>query len=264
LRVSGREWFAWGGLTTVAVGLVWWLDARADAHRQALFDLLQPVRLTNCTLERFGEPNDGGYLVCADLLDDVRVGYSYGISGYDQWGCDVSRKLRVRVHQYDCFDTRPTACDGGDLVFHAECVGESSRVIEGRHFDRIANQINKNGDAGRGLILKIDVEGAEWESFLATPDETFQRIDQLIVEFHGVADGRSRSVLERLRQHFYVAHVHFNNNRCRTDVEPFPSDVYEVLLVNKRVGVVTGNAPMRPHQLDRPNRPTAPDCQAID
>ena len=53
-------------------------------RRQVLFDMLQPVALTNCRLERFGETHDGGYLMCANLLDAVQSGYSYGISGYDK------------------------------------------------------------------------------------------------------------------------------------------------------------------------------------
>ena len=43
-------------------------------QRQALFDLLRPVALSNCKLERFGETNDGGYLMCGNLLDSVEVG----------------------------------------------------------------------------------------------------------------------------------------------------------------------------------------------
>ena len=68
--------------------------------RQAIFDLVQPVALSNCRLERFGEPHDGGYLMCANLLDGVAAGYSYGISGYDGWGCQISARLQVPVHQY--------------------------------------------------------------------------------------------------------------------------------------------------------------------
>ena len=58
-------------------------------QRQILFDLLQPVALANCRLERFGEANDGGYLMCGNLLDGVESAYSYGISSYDKWGCDI-------------------------------------------------------------------------------------------------------------------------------------------------------------------------------
>src|SRR5829696_6328355 len=72
-------------------------------RRQTLYDMLQPVALTNCRLERFGETHDGGYLMCANLLDAVQSGYSYGISGYDKWGCDMSTGLKIPLHQYDCF-----------------------------------------------------------------------------------------------------------------------------------------------------------------
>lgn len=78
-------------------------------QRQALFDLLQPVALSNCRLERVGEDHDGGYLMCGNLLEEVQVGYSYGISGYDKWGCDISTKRGVTVHQYRLF-RRQAAC----------------------------------------------------------------------------------------------------------------------------------------------------------
>ncbi len=53
-------------------------QARAASmqQRQALFDMLQPVALTNCVLERFGETHDGGYLMCSNLLQGVQAGYS--------------------------------------------------------------------------------------------------------------------------------------------------------------------------------------------
>ena len=54
------------------------LPPEVPRQRQALFDLVQPVALSNCQLERFGEKNDGGYLMCANLLREVQAGYSYG------------------------------------------------------------------------------------------------------------------------------------------------------------------------------------------
>ena len=89
-----------------------------SAVRDMLWQSLQPVTLDGCRLERYG-----GYLLCGNLLTDVRAGYSYGISGYDGWGCQVSTALRVPVHQYDCFDTRAPGCAGGATEFHAECIG---------------------------------------------------------------------------------------------------------------------------------------------
>src|SRR5258705_11913662 len=80
-------------------------SARAGV-RQQLFAEIQPVHVTNCELKRFGEPHDRGYPLCVNLLAAVTAGYSYGISGYDGWDCDVSRQLHAKVHQSDCFDPR--------------------------------------------------------------------------------------------------------------------------------------------------------------
>jgi Methyltransferase FkbM domain len=244
--------------------------AATSRQRQALFDMLRPVALFNCQLERFGEKNDGGYLMCGNLLDQVQSAYSYGISGYDQWGCDISTRFKLTVHQYDCFNTTEPACPAGRTDFHAECVGDSARRVEGREFDTIKNQFAKNGDQSKRIVLKIDVEGAEWESFRSAPDDVFDQIDQMSVEFHWLHDeqaqwlpsGDYQPVMQRLKQFFEVAHVHFNNASCVGELDPFPTWAYEVLFVSKRLAVVdpsrtvTGLDP-----LDAPNNPSFPDCQ---
>ena len=239
--------------------------SQEQALRQRLYDALQPVRIANCTLERFGEAHDGGYLMCANLLAPAAA-YSYGISGYDGWGCRVSTKFGIPVHQYDCFDPRRPACAGGDLRFHQECIAdEASLDSAGRPFDTLPAQVGRNGDAGKRLVMKMDVEGAEWASLLATPIDVLAQIDQLTIELH--LDGPDLwtqwLTVSRLKDVFHVAHYHVNNYGCRGDMAPFSSWAVEVLLVNKRLAVLgAGGPPMpRPHPLDAPNDPTRPDCQ---
>jgi hypothetical protein len=235
---------------------------RADVPRQ-LFAEVQPVHIANCELKRFGEPHDGGYPLCANLLDAVKAGYSYGISGYDGWGCDVSRRLHVTVHQYDCFDLRAPSCPGGTTVFHGECVGTTRSTEEGRPFDTLSGQFSRNGDSARAVVMKIDVEGAEWDSFLLAPDSLLTNIDQLDVEFHHVDDAKYVAVMQRLKQFFYIAHVHYNNFSCDPALGPFPSWAFEVLLVNKRIAVSDGSPALAaPEGLDAPNDASQPDCQA--
>ena len=230
--------------------------------RQQLFNAVQPIGLANCNFKRFGEDNDGGYLMCANLLEAVQVGYSYGISGYDGWGCDVSTRLDVAVHQYDCFDIGRPVCSKANTRFHEECVSETRRVEEGRLFDTIPNQVAANGDSGKHLVLKIDVEGAEWDALLHTSDDVLQRVDQIAAEFHGIEEERFIAVMNHLQGFFYVAHLHYNNNSCNDWFLPFPAWVYEVLFVSKRLGVPDpAGASVGPHPLDMPNNPNKPDCQ---
>jgi hypothetical protein len=218
-----------------------WEARRAAQARRRLFAELQPVRLANCTFERFGEPNDGGYVLCANLLGSVKSAYSYGVSGYDQWGCDVSRRLAVPVHQYDCFNLTRPVCPGGRPVFHEECVAGSPATFDGRLFDTLQHQFAKNGDGTVRVVVKMDVEGAEWDTFLRAPDAVLGQIDQLAIELHSTGeDQRTIDVVMKLKQYFYVASLHFNNITCEEGIAPLPASAYEVLFVSKRLGVPGG------------------------
>ncbi len=123
-------------------------------------------------------------------------------------------------------------------------------------------QFAKNGDARKRLVVKMDIEGAEWDSLLHASEETLNRIDQLAIEMHYVDKPQFVEVVRRLKRWFHVAHLHFNNYSCRPGLDPFPAWAYEVLFVNKRLTTVSSDAPpLRPTPVDTPNNPKAPDCQ---
>jgi len=231
--------------------------------REALLAELKTVSLKNCTLKRYGGADDGGYLMCENLASGVQAAYSYGIASEDNWGCDVSRHFGVTVHQYDCFTEHRPACEGGKFVFHDECVGPKTEMKDGQPFDTIPSQIAQNGDAGRQLLVKIDIEGAEWDSLMATSDAVLDTFLQLPMELHGTGDAKFVDIVRRLKRHFYLVNLHFNNHACTADTAPLPAFAFQVLWVNKRVGVLDPSspspAPMSP--LNTPDNPKEPDCQ---
>jgi hypothetical protein len=266
---------------------------REDRH--ALWSEIRPVALKNCTLRRFGSVNDGGYLMCENLIAGIESAYSYGIDTEDNWGCEVSQKVGVGIHQYDCFTPHRPICsavkqgwlmrflerrigDGrimrvvqkwlmaGRFVFHDECIGPKAETINSHSFDTLANQTAKNGDTGKRLLVKMDIEGAEWESLMATPDEVLEKIDQLPLELHGVDKSRFAEAIRKLKQTFYLVSVHFNNHACSNDLDPFPSSAFQVLFVNKRLGVLDPAGPVRQpgSPPDAPDNPEKADCQPKD
>ena len=94
----------------------------SHAIQQALLEGFKTVSLKNCTFKRVGSANDGGYLMCENLMKDVKAAYSYGIDLEDNWGCEVSKEGRSDLHQYDCFTTARPTC-GSRFEFHEECMG---------------------------------------------------------------------------------------------------------------------------------------------
>jgi hypothetical protein len=231
--------------------------------REAILAELQPVALKNCTFKRFGSANDGGYVMCENLIEPLDAAYSYGVGPNDDWGCEVSRRYHVPVHQYDCFDPARPKCNGGTFVFHDECVGDRTGYRKSRFFDTLENQIRKNGDTGRRLIIKMDIEGAEWDTLLAAPDELLASIPQISMEMHGYNDPKILDVIRKLKRNFYLVNLHFNNWSCTSKAAPLLAWAYQTHWVNKRIGVPDPGAPvpapMSP--LNAPDSPTWRDCQ---
>jgi hypothetical protein len=260
-RIIAGVALAVAALTLAGFGI---RNAVERRNRERLFSALRPVRLKNCTMKRYGHPHDGGYVMCSNLLGQVESAYSYGIEGRDEWACDVARQTGVPVHEYDCFDPRRPVCPGATFLFQDECVGGTYDVSNKRVFDTVAHQIAKNGDSGKRLVLKMDVEGSEWDAFPALADEALGTIDQMLVEFHRTEEPRFLGVVERLKRTFYIVDVHFNNHSCSTSDRPFPAWAYEVLLVNKRIGIIdeADPSPAGPNPLNTPNKADLPDCQA--
>jgi len=170
---------------------------------------------------RYGEPHDGGYIMCDDDLKpgQIKAAYSYGISGFDGWGNDVSKALQIPVFEYDCTNPkRPLACPSCDLRFNLECINQHG-AVEKANFGTLSQHLQKNGhhqvDEG-SLLLKIDVEGAEWQVFAEEPVENLKKIPR---DCRGISQSESdfshalylRAMKNILNAGFVVYHIHGNN-----------------------------------------------------
>ncbi len=271
---SGPAFVLAVGLLLVGGAIGWWqwsaarypppvVDDEVRKIRAELEKELVPVTLSNCHWIRVGSPNDGGYAMCGNLLEGIQSAYSYGIGGNDDWGCQIGATYKVPVHQYDCFNPASPPCQrGADLRLNVECVGPRKETQEGRAFDTLAGHVARNGDAGKRKVVKIDIEGAEWQSVLAAPDDLFDSIVQMPMELHGTDTQEVLDGLRRLKKHFYLAVVHFNNWNCSEDFAPFPNWAYQVLLVNKKAGIPGEPSPGTPTLASvlAPDNPRSPEC----
>jgi hypothetical protein len=129
----------------------------------------------------------------------------------------------------------------------------------------LTHQITRNGDAGKTLVVKIDVEGAELTSLLATPESVLDRIDQLAMEIHGTKRG-FLALVRKLKRTFYLVHLHYNNQACSLSMRPMPAWAYQVLFVNKRIAIPDSlrPPPVLPHPLDAPDYALGHDCQVSE
>ncbi len=100
---------------------------------------------------------------------------------------------------------------------HWKQEGLSGRAEPG--LGTLEQHIMENGHMeARNLLLKVDVEGSEWEVFDGLPVRILKKFQQVVVEWHGIAENnfeysadKKWEVLNKLHKHFHVIHVHQNN-----------------------------------------------------
>jgi hypothetical protein len=161
---------------------------------------------------RIGSKGDGGY-VCPETFDDVDGVLSIGIGNNASF--DVFFAMRgVNVHQFDhTISSTPTP----DPHIHFHKMALAARTTP----DAISLQdmVARYFPAAQNLVLKFDVEGAEWEAMEDCPQEIFSRFKLIVCELHDLTGfqfkprlaAQARKVLARLSAHHKVVHVHPNN-----------------------------------------------------
>ena len=220
---------------------------------------LRPVK-TKYDLIRVGGNNDGGYL----LPDDLK-----GISECFSPGVDVTVTFEqdllsrgIRSHLADAsVEGSPKGLEV--ISFTKKFVGPCTT---GEHIS-LEDWVDNFSLTFCDLILQMDIEGAEYQTILATPLDIMRRFRIIAIEVHNaqhwfnpVAWGVVQGFFDKLMADFYIVHLHPNNNcpMIQVDNVLFPT-VFELTLLRKDRAEVEGFADDLPHPLDQPNVTDKPD-----
>ena len=224
--------------------------------------LLKINRLADHSLIRIGEQTrDGGYIMANDF-ESGGIAYSFGINNDVSWDLNMAR-YDYQIYMYD--HTIPKLPDTNEH-FHYYHEGISGVDETLQPLKTLKYFINKNGHSKtKNMILKMDVEGAEWD-FLETVDtKTLKQFDQIIFEMHNLvrpscAD-RALKLLKKLNKTHQLIHLHGNNSGYLLTVGDtiFP-DVLEASYVNKdNFYTFEDELVVLPSPLDVPNDMGRPD-----
>jgi hypothetical protein len=119
----------------------------------------------------------------------------------------------------------------------------------------------------KDMILKFDVEGAEWDNLSECSIELLSRFRMIVGEFHGLAQSGDpkahatiRRVLEKLTSNHTVVHIHANNHHGLATIENVAvPDLLEITFCrNDDKQFVDYNGPL-PCELDFRNVQEYPD-----
>jgi hypothetical protein len=185
-----------------------------DIFRALTF--LTPYDTQSMKKVRVGPDRDGGYIMLDDLEGSGEV-LSFGIGNQIGYDLVLAQKGK-RVFMYDhTIDGLPY--EHPNLFFRKSGIGPSD--TEDANLFTLTYHIEAEGLSERDdLILKLDVEGAEYDSILATPFEVLRMFRQVIIELHdllrlGEPEFRQQFIqfMQKMTDCFTIVHVHGNN--CR-------------------------------------------------
>lgn len=230
--------------------------SRVDELRQLL-----PLTINqDLDLVRLGSLGDGGYLLHHDFSKEDYC-LSLGVGDNYTFDLAISEKCK-EVWMFDHTIEDPQIKDS-KLKFHKVGIATSvqpnfttiSKILEGIHQEN-------------DIILKIDIEGSEWEVLSNLPFSDLSRCKQIVAEFHNlhkIADDQFfrlvSSSLEKLNNSHDLINIHVNNWSRLHLIQGVPvPDVIEVTYIrrglnlqSKSRGVSIQNAGDSPNNLDLPD-----------
>ena len=173
---------------------------------------LAPQQARGVTKVRVGSSGDGGYVQLSNS-DKIVGAFSCGVSGNDEWDAEMAA-MGVPVDQYDgTVAEAPT--QHPLLTFHKKMVFADRSPTAVTLADMAAKY---PASPEPNLMLKIDIEGAEWDVFDRAADADLVRFRQIVCEFHNLSALSDRNwfklrkrVLEKLNRLFAPVHLHANN-----------------------------------------------------
>jgi hypothetical protein len=223
-----------------------------------IYEVLKQLRPYDIDIPkvRIGGFTDGGY-VMADNMTPDQVVLSYGLGGEISFDLEMAEK----GHACFMFDHTIAGLNASHPNFHYHPEGVAGESRPDKALFTVKEHLDRFGIAGSRLILKMDVEGAEWDAMGRMPDEVLERFEQIALEVHEIGSIRepafldkALAVLERINKRFTLFHVHANNNNPMETAGGFP--VYNLLELSYVKTDVVSRSPSRtlyPTEWDYPN-----------
>ncbi len=238
-----------------------------DLYGKETYDFMKQIRnqlkIYRCktSLARIGGINDGGY-VMADSFKESGIAYSFGISNDVQWdACMADRNYQIFMYDHTIENIPYRRKE-----FHFFKKGIADNENQSGNLNPLEYYLDYNGHQNnKDMVLKMDVEGAEYGFVRMVKEETLRQFDQIIMEIHGINDrNRKDDVLELLKKimetHVPI-HIHSNNygDVIYIDDVAFP-DTIEVAFVNKqKYEYYEDDDLIFPRELDAPNWSSSPE-----
>jgi hypothetical protein len=184
---------------------------------ERLINFLDSIKIYDCgyDLIRYGEKNDGGYLV-PDIMDQIKYLFSAGVGITTKFEDDIASKHNTKNYFIDFsvdLDLKKYHFTKKKVSYFND---DKNTTLE----NWINSCLKAEADIdSTNLMLSLDIESYEIESFLTMSDSLLKKFKVIVVEFHDFGGLKNEVglkiyeiIFEKLKKYFHICHIHPVNN----------------------------------------------------
>lgn len=201
-----------------------------------IYQLFPLYRVDDIPLKRIGRIGDGGYVMLDDFVNN-NIAYSFGINDDTSWDSDIVDNGINYVYMYDHTIEQLPETRKNFIWFKIGISGEiNSDTPELKTLEQLLHE--NEHDNLNNMLLKMDVEGAEWDVFCNTTSNVLSKFSQIVVELHNITSLENHTKIVKALENINKTHVPINvhgNNWCGYEIGNMCSipHTIEVTYINK-------------------------------
>jgi len=209
-------------------------------------------KTTEIPLIRLGEKNDGGYLL-PDDMEGISACFSPGVAESSGFENDMAKR-GITSFLAD-YSVEGPAIHSPLFHFDKKFIG----TTDDEKFIRLESWVKSKNVGAGDLILQMDIEGAEYDVIMDTPEEILRKFRIILIEFHGLqflsepfALKWIQAAFKKLLNDFEIVHIHPNNYSPVATIRGFDiPPMLEISFLRKDRIISSTYTKSLPHDLDR-------------
>ena len=150
-------------------------------EQMCIYHLLCPKEVVGKNRVLAGPDREGGTYIMLDDFEDIKIAYSLGIDKNIDFDKAIADK-GIDVYMYDHTIDKLLF---ENPKFHWKKIGVGGNSDRSNNIQTLLDMMKENGHLNeKSMILKIDVEGAEWNTFKDVPEDVLTQFKYILLEYH--------------------------------------------------------------------------------
>ena len=183
-----------------------------EFNSSCIYNFLFPKKVIGKTRKLYGGNFSTSY-VMIDEFEEIKIAYSFGIGPID-WYISFDKELADRNIDVYMYDHTISKLAYENPKFHFHKIGLARKNNQNVLLKSLYDILKENGHLNeKNMILKVDIEGSEWEAFIDFPEEILKNFRFLLFEFHFTSENLRMyyKILSKFNKYHQIFYVHCVN-----------------------------------------------------